>query len=75
MARNRTKRGNVTAAARKRYGTKGGRFPIFDAKSARSAIRLRGHAKSARERRNIINRAAKYAPGAAKKARQRDKQK
>jgi hypothetical protein len=40
---NRTKKGNVTAAARKKHGKK---FPVFDAKSARSALKLRGHAKS-----------------------------
>jgi hypothetical protein len=50
-----------------------GKFPIFDQKSARSAIRLRGHAGSKAQRRNIINRAAKYAPAAAKRARVADK--
>jgi hypothetical protein len=69
----RTRKGNVTASARKRYGNKRGKFPIFDAKSARSAIRLRGHAKSASERASIIRRAAKFAPTAAKKARAKDK--
>ena len=70
---NRTRKGNVTAKARKRYGNKKGKFPIFDKKSARSAIRLRGHAKSAAQRRSIINRAAKYAPSAARKARAADR--
>lgn len=69
----RTRKGNVTASARKRYGNKRGKFPIFDAKSARSAIRLRGHAKSAGERAGIIRRAAKFAPASAKKARAKDK--
>lgn len=69
---NRTRKGNVTAKARRRHGTRGGRFPIFDKRSARSAIRLRGHAKSAAERKSIIRRAAKYAPAAAAKARKVD---
>jgi hypothetical protein len=47
---NRTKKGNVTARARKRHGggrgIKKGRFPVFDQKSALSALRLRGHASS-----------------------------
>lgn len=69
---NRTRKGTVTAKARKRFGNKRGRFPIFDGRSARSAIRLRGHAKSAGERRSIVRRAAKYAPAAAAKARKAD---
>jgi hypothetical protein len=69
---NRTRKGNVTAAARRRHGGRGGRFPIFDARSARSAIRLRGHAKSGAERRSIVRRAARYAPAAAAKARKAD---
>lgn len=71
----RTKKGNVTSTARKKYGMKGGRFPIFDMKSAMSALKLRGHANSMQERMNIINRAAKYAPAAAAKARKADKSK
>lgn len=69
---NRTRKGTVTAKARKRYGGKKGRFPIFDGRSARSAIRLRGHAKTKAERRSVINRARKYAPGAAAKAAKAD---
>ena len=69
---NRTRRGTVTAAARRRHGGVKGRFPIFDSRSARSAIRLRGHAKTAAERRSVVNRAAKYAPAAAAKARKAD---
>jgi hypothetical protein len=46
----RTKKGNVTATARKKHGggkgLKKGSFPVFDRKSAKSALRLRGHAKS-----------------------------
>lgn len=70
--RKRTGKGNVTAAARKRYGNKRGAFPIFDTKSARSALRLRGHAKTKAERDSIIRRASRYLPGAARAARQRD---
>ena len=71
----RTKRGNVTSTARKRYGAKGGSkkgsFPIFDKKSATSAIKLRGR-RSGKARASIISRAAKYAPAAAKRARAAD---
>lgn len=70
---NRTKKGNVTAEARDKHGDKEGRFPIFDKKSALAALKLRGHAKSADERASIINRAAKYAPEAARQAREADK--
>jgi hypothetical protein len=70
---NRTSKGNVKEAARTKYGDKEGRFPIFDKKSATSALRLRGHAKSKAERASIIRRAAKYAPEAARRAREADK--
>ena len=49
---NRTKSGKPSAAARRKYGAsksspnRTGSFPIFDQKSASSAIRLRGKAKS-----------------------------
>ena len=73
---NRARSGGVSAAARRKHGVgKKKRFPVFDRKSAMSAIRLRGHAKSKKARSNIINRAAKYAPGAAKKARAVDAKK
>lgn len=71
--RKRTGRGNITAAARRRYGNKRGAFPIFDTRSARSALALRGREHTKAERRSIINRAAKYLPGAAKTARARDR--
>ena len=71
----RTDKGNVTSEARKDHGDKDGRFPIFDKKSATSALRLRGHAKSKDERRSIIRRAAKYAPGMAHQALEEDKKK
>tara|TARA_B100001123_G_scaffold74689_4_gene84272 strand:+ start:3044 stop:3520 length:477 start_codon:yes stop_codon:yes gene_type:complete len=72
---NRTAKGNVTQAAREKYATVGDDgFPIFDKKSAKAAIDLRGHAPEA-DRSKIINKAAKRAPEAAKKAREADKKK
>ena len=72
---NRTPKGNITQAAREKYATVGkDKFPIFDKKSAEAAIDLRGHASEA-DRAKIINKAAKYAPKAAKKAREADKEK
>jgi len=42
----RTKKGSVTAKARKKTGSgKEGKFPVFDVKSANSAIKLRHHGK------------------------------
>tara|TARA_R100000664_G_C2757066_1_gene145101 strand:+ start:2547 stop:3650 length:1104 start_codon:yes stop_codon:yes gene_type:complete len=71
----RTAKGNVTQAARKKHATVGkDKFPIFDKKSAEAAIDLRGHAPEA-DRAKIINKAAKFAPEAAKKAREADKKK
>ena len=71
----RTAKGNVTQAARKKHATVGkDKFPIFDKKSAEAAIDLRGHAPEA-DRAKIINKAAKFAPAAAKKAREADKKK
>lgn len=70
----RTKKGNVTAAERKKSATLSkGRFPIFDKRSALAALKLRGHAKSSAERSKIISRAARFAPEAAKTAREADK--
>ena len=70
----RTPKGNVTATAQKKKATLSkGRFPIFDRKSAISALKLRGHAKSKEERRRIINRAARYVPDMARAARERDR--
>jgi hypothetical protein len=48
------------------------RFPIKNKSQARSALRLRGHNTSKAQRRAIINRAAKFAPAAAKAAREAD---
>jgi len=73
MEANRSAKGNVTQAAREKHATVGkDKFPIFDKKSAEAAIDLRGHAPKA-DRAKIINKAAKYAPEAAKKAREADK--
>ena len=70
----RTAKGNVTQAARDDHATlSDGRFPIFDKKSALAALKLRGHGTTDAERKKIINKAAKYAPAAAKKAREADK--
>jgi hypothetical protein len=64
----------VTAEDRKKHATlSGGRFPIKNKSQASSALKLRGHAKSKSERRSIIRRAAKFIPGAAKKALEADR--
>ena len=69
----RTAKGNITQDTREKHATVGkDKFPIFDKKSAEAAIDLRGHAPKA-DRAKIINKAAKYAPEAAKKAREADK--
>jgi len=71
----RTPSGAPSAEARDDHAVlSGGRFPIFDKKSAESAIKLRGHNTTSEERKKIINAAAKYAPEAAKKAREEDKE-
>lgn len=82
---NRTKRGGVSASARRKYGTKRGgnrkgSFPVFDKKSARSALKLRGHAKN---RSAVISKVSAYASRhndkglktAVKKARAKDRKK
>jgi hypothetical protein len=53
----RTKKGNVTAEARKKAGNKKGKFPIFDHKSCVSAVKLRGHG----DRAAVLARAATWA--------------
>jgi hypothetical protein len=69
----RTKKGNVTAEARAEYGTVEDRFPIFDKRSALSALKLRGHGNlSKQERARVINKAAKFVPEAARAAREVD---
>lgn len=64
----------VTAEDRKKHATLSeGRFPIKNKAQALSALKLRGHAKTPEERRKIINRAAKFAPEAARAAREADR--
>ena len=64
----------VTAEDREKHAVLSeGRFPVKNASQARSALRLRGHSKSKEERRKIINRAARFLPDEAKKAREQDK--
>jgi len=41
----RTSKGNVTQEERDKSGSKGGKFPVFDHKSAMSAIKLRHNGK------------------------------
>lgn len=55
---NRTKKGNVTSEAREKHGNRKGKFPIFDEKSALSAIKLRGHADNPD---SVLRRAAAWA--------------
>jgi hypothetical protein len=70
----RTRSGGVSAAARRKHGVGPKKsFPVFDRRSAASAIKLRGHAKTKAQRRAIINRAAKYQPAMAKRARAADR--
>ena len=59
MATMRTKKGNPTAKARKKTGTKQGKYPIFDQKSALSAIKLRHHGKGVTAS-SVLNRAASW---------------
>ena len=73
----RTPKGNITATSRKKHGSRGkgvkkGSFPIGDKVSANSALRLRGHARTKAQRRNIITRARKYLPEKASKAWKQD---
>lgn len=66
----------VTASDRDKYSATGdGRFPIKNKAQAESAIKLRGHGTTAAERTKILNKAAKFAPEAAKAARAADKAK
>lgn len=74
--RKRTKKGNVTAKARRKYGTRG-KFPVFDQKSAFSAIKLRGHGN----KKAVLNKVSRWAnahnnkkvKAAVKRARARDR--
>tara|TARA_R110002020_G_scaffold1170_1_gene5754 strand:+ start:3022 stop:3354 length:333 start_codon:yes stop_codon:yes gene_type:complete len=72
----RTAKGNITAGTRDKTATlSDSRFPIFDAKSASSALKLRGNGTTPEERAKIIRKASKYLPEAAKKAKEEDKRK
>lgn len=74
-AEGRTDGGNVTAEARANNATlSGGRFPIFDKKSAQSALKLRGKTKTKKERNKVIAKASKFAPKAADEAKEKDKE-
>lgn len=65
--------GHPTEEARKTHATlPGGRFPVYDEHSAKSALHLRGHGTTPEERSKIIEHAARYAPEAAAKARAED---
>jgi hypothetical protein len=60
----RTKSGTVTAKARATHGggkgLKNGSFPVWDARSARSALKLRGHAKGA-GRKTVVSKVSRFA--------------
>lgn len=70
----RTRKGNVTAKARKKHGKK---FPVFDQKSAMSAIKLRGHGN----KKKVLNKVSRWASShnnakvkaAVKRARKKDR--
>lgn len=53
-------------------GERQGAFPIFDARSAQSAVNLRGHARTEAGRQNIVERASQFAPDASRNAMLRD---
>jgi hypothetical protein len=56
----RTASGAPSATARAKTGSKGGKFPVFDHRSAMSAIKLRhnGHGITAEE---VLNKVARWA--------------
>ena len=78
----RTKGGSPTATARKKSGTKGGKYPIFDQKSCVSAVKLRHHGKGVSAG-SVLSRASSWAnrqsnaacKAAVKRAREADKKK
>ena len=72
----RTKAGDVTQFARAQHSATGdGRFPVFDAASAKAAINARGRAGPPGHpaRSVILSKAAKFQPALAKAAKARDK--
>ena len=56
----RSKKGNVTAQARKKSGGKGGKYPIFDQKSCVNAVGLRHHGKGVSAS-SVVSRASRWA--------------
>jgi hypothetical protein len=64
MATMRTKKGNVTAAARAKSGMKGkgkkGKFPVFDEESAENALKLRGSGKNVKPE-EVVSKVANFA--------------
>lgn len=76
----RTKKGNVTAKARKKSGGSGGKYPIFDQKSAINAIKLRHHSTTVSAS-SVLARASRWASAnnnatvraAVKRAREADR--
>jgi hypothetical protein len=78
----RTSKGNVTASARKKHGDEQGKFPVFDHKSAMSAIKLRHNGKGVSAA-SVLSKVARWASAHSDKAvlnavaaaRQADKQK
>ena len=74
--RKRTPSGDITKKVRDKTATlSDDRFPIFDEKSAKAAIGLRGRGTTPAERAKILRKASKYAPEAAAKAKAVDKKK
>lgn len=65
----RTPSGDVSAAARKKYGNDAGAFPVFDHESAIAAVNLRGHHDDPSK---VLDKVSRYANAnnddAAKKA-------
>lgn len=55
---NRTPDGDVSQGAREKYGDQHGAFPVFDHRSAMSAVQLRGHAPDPAK---ILTKVSKYA--------------
>lgn len=73
-AKKRTAAGTIPKKVRDKTATlSGDRFPIFDDKSAKAALQLRGRGTTPEERAKIVRKAAKYLPEEAKKAKMADK--
>ena len=54
----RTDSGSPSTVARDKYGDSQGKFPIFDQRSAMSAIKLRGHSDNPN---GVLERASQWA--------------